>query len=191
MNNDLSHIGQESEELNLPYVIWHPHFAEPETYEELAHLQPAMKAQAARACIIADHQGAYERINPTPDWFLVEAARRRAAATPFYHQDLQRRAQEMGIDLSEYPIDRDEWKLWEESERRWPRATFLSNNVSPTNLLDDWITYRLYDDQGVDMSQLELFVSASDELNAQARSSKDGLNLKSMYEKGRGEGGSS
>ncbi|KAL2809604.1 hypothetical protein BJX63DRAFT_404780, partial [Aspergillus granulosus] len=58
MNNDLSHIDKETNENCLPYLTWYPHFANWETYKELACLKPAMKAQAARACIVANYKDA-------------------------------------------------------------------------------------------------------------------------------------
>jgi hypothetical protein len=93
MNNDLSHIDQEADEDCLPYLIWYPHIADSETYEELARRKPAMKAQAARACMVAGYKNAYDRINPTPDWFLVNQAERLASTTPYYLEDLKQRAE--------------------------------------------------------------------------------------------------
>ncbi|KAL4869539.1 hypothetical protein BDV12DRAFT_167574 [Aspergillus spectabilis] len=188
MNNDLSHIDKETSEKCFPYVIWHPHFAEPETYEELARRKPAMKAQAARACIMADYEDAYKRINPTPDWFLVEQARRREATTPFYLEDLLRRAEEMGVDVSEDPGYPDEWKIWEERPVIFWRSSLVRNEVSPSSLVGDWDYNKIYDDFGVDMSPLEVFVSASDELRARAKSEGRVLDLTHMYRQARPQG---
>ncbi|KAL4864653.1 hypothetical protein BDV12DRAFT_200892 [Aspergillus spectabilis] len=179
MNNDLTHIDKETDEENFPYVIWYPHFALRETYVELARRKPAMTSQAARACIMADYEDEYKRINPTPDWFLLDQAERQQATNPFYLEDLQRRTKEMGIDIEE-PSVPDEWKIWEERHLKFWRAWSVCSEVSPRRMIHAEDYNKYYESFGADMSSLEVYISTSDELRAQAKRTH-GVDLEEMY----------
>ncbi|KAL2802269.1 hypothetical protein BJX63DRAFT_438041 [Aspergillus granulosus] len=163
---------------------------EPIPIEKLARRKPAMKAQAARACILADYEDAHKRINPTPDWFLVEQAKRQAATTPYYLEDLLRREEQMGVDLSETPGYQDEWKVWEEHHVKFWRAFMVRDEASPQSLVDYSDYCQIYDGNGVDLSQLEVFVSVPDELRTRAKN-EGVLVLTDMYRQARPRGESS
>jgi hypothetical protein len=168
MNNDLTHIESVEEKSHIPYLIWYPHVADGGTYEELARRRPDMASQAARACMVAGYKEEYRRINPTPDYVLVDAARQKADADgdPFYHEDILRRAREMGIDVSKPPhLDErfkvlDEWGL---RRRPW---------MPPMEVSPDWVLGCQWDPDwsheyngiGCNMGSLELFVHLPEEL---------------------------
>ncbi|KAL2814991.1 hypothetical protein BJX63DRAFT_391094 [Aspergillus granulosus] len=179
MNNDLSHIDEEANESCLPYLVWHPNFAHWDTYIELARRRPAMKAQAARACIAADYEHAYKQINPTPDWFLVEQARRKADTNAYYQEDLLRRAEQMGIDVStEPPID-ERWKIIAERTMTYWRSPILPAHPAPEHTVDGSEYWENYNGFGVDLSSLEMFVSVSEEWKR--RRNGGVLDLTAMY----------
>ncbi|KAL4879467.1 hypothetical protein BJY04DRAFT_220063 [Aspergillus karnatakaensis] len=180
MNNDLSHIENEPDEDCLPYLIWYPHIADRSTYEELARRRPAMKAQAARACMVANYRESYDRINPTPDWFLVDQAEKLADTRPYYLEDLQRRAEQMGIDVTEYPDMDDRWKIIEDRFLINWRPIILPAQATPEQMADDSECFRNYHGYGVDLTMLELYVCSSDEVKRQ--SNGDALVLTSLYQ---------
>ncbi|KAL4944050.1 hypothetical protein BDV06DRAFT_220627 [Aspergillus oleicola] len=181
MNNDLLHIEKETKVECLPYLIWYPHFATWGTYEELARRQPGMKAQAARACIAANYKDSYQRINPTPDYFLVEQARNQADATPFYLEDLLRRAKEMGIDVEEEPCIDKRWKLIEGHVLTYWRAFMVPPGASLDCTVDESEYWQNCNGHGVDLSGLELFVSVPEELREKARRDGRRLDLRHVY----------
>lgn len=59
------------------------------------------------ACIVADYQESDDRIQATPDYFLVEEAR--ASHNPYYLKDFLRQAAQMHINISTLP-SHDSWK---------------------------------------------------------------------------------
>jgi hypothetical protein len=87
MCNDLSRITTDTKREELPFCIWYPTFADPETYIALARRRPDMKVQTARACIVADYADAYREISPDFDRSLLREAE--GSPNPFYAQDLQ------------------------------------------------------------------------------------------------------
>ncbi|KAB8356327.1 hypothetical protein FH972_023911 [Carpinus fangiana] len=72
MNNDISRsIDGKSE---LPYLIYFPTPASSITYEVLAAYEPRMLVQIARACIVANYESLFDKLDPPPDaCLLVEA----------------------------------------------------------------------------------------------------------------------
>ncbi|KAL4863143.1 hypothetical protein BDV12DRAFT_177837 [Aspergillus spectabilis] len=177
MNNDLSHIEQETDEDCLPYLIWHPHIAHRATYELLARRKPAMKAQAARACMVANYQEVYDRINVTPDWFLVDQAKRLADTTPYYLEDLQRRAEQIGIDLTEDPRIGDRWKIIEDQFMINWRPFILPVEVTPDQMANEDDYFENYDGYGLDLTKLELYVCSSDQLKQRYGEAVDLLSI--------------
>lgn len=175
MNNDLSRITEETDEGDLPYQIWYPYWAHYSTYEELARRKPSMKAQAARACIVADYKESYNRIQATPDYYLVKEAQ--ASHNPYYLEDLKRRAMEMHIDIDTLP-PHGGWKRY--ITRQHPpkrRSTVIPAMAGPR-----WLSIEnefWYDGHGADISPIELFVSVPDSMKPNEEFPN--VNLEIMY----------
>lgn len=174
MNNDLSRITEETPENHLPYLIWYPHWADTETYLELARRKPSMTPQIARACIVTDRPDIWKAINPTPDWFLLNEAER-ANMNPFFREDIMRRTQEMGINLSKTPSDWDAWKDMCPWTLHGERGFIGTSPESVRWTLSDhqpetWF----YNECGVNMGELELLVSLPEEWRGLK---KDGISL--------------
>jgi hypothetical protein len=160
MNNDLSRITKNTKKNELPYLIWYPHWANSETYEELTRRKPSMKPQAARACIIANYQDAYNRIQAIPDIFLVEEAR--ISPNPYYLSDLVRKAAQMGIGVSTVP-DHGGWKRYiTRSHPMERRDTVVNDSVSPSSV--GYEDENLYNGIGANLSTIELFVCVPPEI---------------------------
>lgn len=66
MNNDISWLKATIPDSQLPIMIWYPQVASPETYVELARREPRMASLAARACIHADYQKAFDQVSWEP-----------------------------------------------------------------------------------------------------------------------------
>lgn len=158
MNNDLSRIREETEEADLPYQSWYPYWAHYSTYEELARRKLSMKAEAARACIVADYKESHNRIQAMPDYFLVKEAP--ASHTPYYLGDLKRRAMERHTEIDKLP-SQDDWKRYITRQRPPKRRS----TVVPAMAGPSWVTFEnefWYDGHGADISFIELFVSVPD-----------------------------
>lgn len=78
-----------------PWLIWYPLKPEAVALSRLATRCPSMHAQIAIAAIYCDYQGLYEWLKVRPSIGFMEAAEK--VCNPFYKQDLERRAAELGI----------------------------------------------------------------------------------------------
>jgi len=169
MSDDLSRISAEIREGDLPYQIWYPRLANPLTYEELAHRNPFMKAAAARACIVGNYKESYDRIQPTPDYFLAQEAK--ASSNPYYLDDLKLRAEKLNINLEISPdqgavIDKLSWRS-QCTRNHLPLRGRGSWICVPERVTMDRIRCgndRWCDSFGSDISDIELFVCVPDEL---------------------------
>ena len=168
MNNDLSRITEDTPECDLPYLIWYPHWANRSAYQALAHRRPSIRPQAARACIVADSQDVYDSIKLTPDWCLVEEAQTRAGSNPYYLEDLQLRAEDMGADISEPTNDCIDWKVLDSFTINGMRTTVIPYSANP-GYAPDWEQREQYNGTGGNMSGLELLVSVTEEMRTDKR----------------------
>ncbi|PWY65623.1 hypothetical protein BO94DRAFT_570357 [Aspergillus sclerotioniger CBS 115572] len=122
MSNDLSRIPAQSStsiprprnphtqasDSTLPFCIWYPNLAEPETYRELARREPRMITSMARACMIANYQAIYQKLDFKPTRALLFEAEQRPEE--FYTEDLNRRAElHGGIVETEEVYPRETW----------------------------------------------------------------------------------
>jgi hypothetical protein len=82
MSNNLERITVDTKGYELPYLIWYPRFAVPETYVEPARRRPEMRVQAARACVVADYSDAYCEIGAP--WDRALARKAEASPNSFY-----------------------------------------------------------------------------------------------------------
>ncbi|KIH94803.1 hypothetical protein SPBR_09234 [Sporothrix brasiliensis 5110] len=101
MSNDVSRITAETPSSEIPYVIWHPRLPDWATLRELVRRRPDMRSQAAHACIVADYQGTYDGLQPEPSYVLWTEAKRQMHRNPHYAQDLEQRADALGLSLHE------------------------------------------------------------------------------------------
>lgn len=137
MDNDLSRITGDTPDEDLPYQIWYPQCAHFSTFEELARRRPAMRTQAARACIVADYKESYVRIGATPDCFLIKEAE--ASTNPCYLEDLRRRVEEEGVRI-QTECELDDWEnrskgiITRDSGRLWNTSMHVPDGLSVENV---------------------------------------------------------
>lgn len=103
MSNDIS--GFADGEPYLPFLIWWP--AKPASYSlsTLAKKCPSMKKQIAIACIHCDYEFLYSQLDVKPSYHIWVAAR--DSPNPVYRADVEKRAAEKGIDVTN---DAYEWQ---------------------------------------------------------------------------------
>lgn len=118
MINDISGFHDEME--GKPYLIWWPLKPHRKCLEALAKKCPSMQEQIAIACIFCDYQDIYQSINPVPHWRIRLAATKNP--NPFYLADIDKRASEQGIDVTERPGERD------------GKKDSLSSDIEPTSM---------------------------------------------------------
>ncbi|KAK1762664.1 hypothetical protein QBC33DRAFT_551667 [Phialemonium atrogriseum] len=163
MNNDLSRITDQTSEYDLPYQIWWPLRAHPETYIELARRKPSMKPAVARALIVADYQEAWDGFDFEPHGELVVEAK--ASPNPHYLADLERRCTESGLDFERLEIV-SQWSQREFAINSYvdDTTTFLRSSISVADF--DWLEQgpAPYNSERVNMSEAELFAIVPDEM---------------------------
>ena len=162
MNNEISRITDETPEHDLPYLIWYPDWPCEETLIELVQRKPSMMQQIARTCIVANYGDAWNKINPTPHFWLYEEARDRRGGGSFFCKDIERRSREMGIDIREDPGSYEDWKrisLWSLHRKQVlhvPKGEFLRDLLSrESGPFEEWC----YDECSFYMDPLEFYVA--------------------------------
>lgn len=78
-----------------PWLIWYPLKPDISTLSKLAKRCPSMHTQIAITAIYCNNKSLYESLNIRPHIGPMEAAKK--VANPFYKEDLERRAAELGI----------------------------------------------------------------------------------------------
>ncbi|KAL3476204.1 hypothetical protein BJX99DRAFT_258718 [Aspergillus californicus] len=68
MNNNLSWLSDATPEPDLPELIWFPQHASRATYIELARREPRMACSAARACMHANYEEAFDKVAWEPSY---------------------------------------------------------------------------------------------------------------------------
>lgn len=163
MNNDLSRISPDSNPASLPYCIWYPTLACKATYWKLVQLNPSMKPAAARACIVADYQFTYDRIDPDPDPFLLREAR--DSTNPHYLQDIERKVSQLDdTSIMEHDGSYEGWKTVTRKGMFEKTSSYLYENVTNYSAVMESGWGMPYDGVVADMSDVELFVCAPEEL---------------------------
>ncbi|CAK7218965.1 hypothetical protein SCUCBS95973_003661 [Sporothrix curviconia] len=171
MVNDLSRIHESTsptadtdtgtDYYDLPWQIWYPLLAQPETYLELARRRPGLLYVVARALVVADYQDAWDTLvaqdKIEPYFELLEEARTRSGRNPHYLQSLERICSERNITVgdleSKYSPDEGPF-----------RAEPITTRLCTTPTLDSvfWDQPPLfYNGFGVDAREVELFIAAS------------------------------
>ncbi|KAH8879282.1 hypothetical protein GQ53DRAFT_739030 [Thozetella sp. PMI_491] len=165
MNNDISRITDDVSDADLPRQIWYPLRAHAATYLELARRKPAMTAAVSRALLVADHQEAWDSVDAEPYYELMEEAR--ASRNPHYLEVLRRRCAERNLDPDflegKYP-EALSAPIGSLAENTAAILMASPNLGSVWSIPGDGDGPGIYDGMGVDVSKIELFMAASEEL---------------------------
>lgn len=96
MSNEVS--GFTDRDPYLPFLIWWP--TKPAWYslQTLAKKCPSMKKQTAIACIHCDYKSLYSDLGIEPSYHIWKAARN--SPNPFYRADVEKRAAEKGVNVT-------------------------------------------------------------------------------------------
>jgi hypothetical protein len=158
MTNDLSRITPATPVDELPYYIWFPQPANRRVYEESARLRPDMKLQAARACIVANYQPSFEKIDPPHDSALVQEAQ--ASPNPFFLKHLQ--AKEAQGDTTGKDYGHEYWKFYTIKDALSPSTpTILSElDASSIETTQDWV----YDGTQAEISHVHVSICTPEEV---------------------------
>lgn len=160
MNNDLSRITDQTPEYELPFQIWWPLRAHPETYIELARRKPSMKPAVAQALIVADYQEAWDDFDIEPFEDLVFEAK--ASPNPHYLADLERRCTESGLDVNRLkPLGQSDLAINSYAD---DTTTVLYSSISVAHFDPTDQGPALYNGHRVNMCEAELFAIVPDEM---------------------------
>lgn len=180
MNNDLSRVF----DLAQPYMIWYPLWPQRETLTELAEMEPAMRLQVAHACIVADYRHEYDLLQIRPHWILWREAHN--SHNPYYKEDLERRAAELGFDVSSLrekyaPINAEINRYCTRRDKE-PTDRFLWRELAAIDMQDGQV--RGVYDEGLQANATDynLFICTSAAVRAQLPKEGDGWTLYEEYE---------
>jgi hypothetical protein len=157
MTNGLLRITSATPVDELPYCIWFPQLANRRVYEGLVRLRPNMKLQAARACIVANYQPSFEKIDPPYDSAFVKEAQ--ASPNPFFLKYLQ--AKEAQGDTTGDDYGYAYWKFYTIKDLlRASSSTILSElDASSIETTQDWI----YDGAQAEISHVHVSICTPEE----------------------------
>ncbi|TPX14046.1 uncharacterized protein E0L32_000440 [Thyridium curvatum] len=163
MTNDLSRVTEQTDDHDLPFQIWWPQRAKPETYLELARRKPSMKPAVARALLVADYQSAWDSLDFKPyHGLLVEA---RASPNPYYEQDLEQRCHKMGLSIDKLegagPASLEDVSVHDFAD---DTTTLFHGSLSVADFEAFDTRPGIYDGYRVDVSEAELYAVVPDEL---------------------------
>lgn len=180
MNNDLTSFF----DLPQPYLIWYPLWPQRETLEELADMAPGMRLQVAHACIVADYSMQYDALQIRPSWILWWEARN--SHNPYYKEDLERRAAELGIDISslseKYKDCSADINRFCTNRDKEPTDRFLWRELAAIDMTDEQGA-GIYDEGlQANMTDYNLFICTSAAVRAQLPKQGDGWTLYEEYE---------
>jgi hypothetical protein len=158
MTNDLSRITPTIPVDELPYCIWFPQPANHRVYEELARLRPDMKLQAARACIVANYQPSFEKIDPPHDSALVKEAQ--ASPNPFFLKHLQ--AKEAQGDTTGDDYGYAYWKFYTIKDALGASSSTILDELDASSIetSQDWI----YDGAQAEISHVHVSICTPEEV---------------------------
>ena len=114
-----------------------------------------MKLQAARACIVADYQDVYKKIDPQHDEALVREAK--ASQNPYYLNDLLQK-KEAGNSTGETYRYYEAWKVYTDKNTLKVCTTTVLSHLEPGNVgtSQEWI----YDGIEADLRAIEVSICA-------------------------------
>ncbi|WYZ38472.1 hypothetical protein EsH8_III_000386 [Colletotrichum jinshuiense] len=127
MNGDLSRINSETDGDKLPAFFWWPHHPHEDTLRELVWRRPDLRHQVTLACIASSYQSLYDELTngTVPTKQQLEMATQ--ALNPHYREDIARRAEEQGIEVS-CDVEGRAWNL-----SNWPEPTYWSRRYLRPN----------------------------------------------------------
>ena len=158
MTNDLSRITPTTPVDELPYCIWFPQPAYDTVYEHIARLRPEMKLQAARACIVANYQQSFEKIDPPHDSALVQEAL--GSRNPFFLKHLQ--AKEAQGDTTGEDHEYEYWKFITIKSTLKPSTPTILGMLKASSIgtTQNWI----YDGVQAEMSAVQVSICTPEEV---------------------------
>uniref|UniRef100_A0A093V921 Putative killer plasmid pGKl-2 protein 1 n=1 Tax=Talaromyces marneffei PM1 TaxID=1077442 RepID=A0A093V921_TALMA len=171
MNNDLSRIvnldkmqPHEGFE-HMPYMIWFPNKAKPNTYKTLASAVTKMRPSVLHAAVYTGDKTLFDWLlddlgvaptRPALQEARVQNRGKAGDAPSYFVTRLEARSQELGIDLDAAPVV--SWKMYSAEPNR--SGNWLAEDLTPDSVhsaMEDW---GFYDGYIVDASGAELFASA-------------------------------
>ena len=135
MNNDLSRITSFTPDKHIPYCIWYPSVPAEDTLELLVARRPDMAPQVARACIVANYEELYDKLNPRTDFGLLEEAK--ASPNRHYIEALKSKiefAADHGVAIDLEAGIYQEWKRYTRAHAFEPTTDHLRAEVGPGTL---------------------------------------------------------
>ncbi|EWC44904.1 hypothetical protein DRE_00963 [Drechslerella stenobrocha 248] len=157
MNNDLSNITSNTPSSHMPYMIWYPSLPHGLTLLELVRRQPGMRQAAARACIVARDAETWEKLDPSPDEYLLAEAR--VCLWNFFAEDLDRRVAERGMLPPTY-VEREYLRSVTVQDARESSGYFLLPGLTGYEFLAGTEGGWNYDGAICDFGAINLAVSA-------------------------------
>lgn len=189
MNNDIRRLLDAHPPVpdnELPYCIWYPTMPDMWTLYKLAKARPAMRPQCARACIAGNMQKTYELIMDMQDEAgstvlvdlpLLEEANI-STGREFFESDLHRRGEQQHTPPGEVPYE--DWTRnvpWLEADKgSVVLPSFLSDSHANIDG-DGYLDWGMYEQYGVDMGRVRLYLSSPPEERARAQEAGGQMNL--------------
>ncbi|KAF3935662.1 hypothetical protein ABW19_dt0206503 [Dactylella cylindrospora] len=161
MNNDISRITDALEDCYLPYLIWFPNIPHHSTLRELVRRKPCMRPAAARTCIIANDTVTFKRLGPDVDEELLAEAR--ASPNCYFLEYLKRKALVQGFVEDKYG-PQCPWRLITIEKAYEVSYPYLLPNLSDIKSIGGWEGSWNYDNRYADFSNVNLYVSATEEM---------------------------
>ncbi|KAM0420995.1 hypothetical protein ACHAPT_011238 [Fusarium lateritium] len=138
MNDDLTWIDDIDGSLSqkdLPYTIWYPKLASPETYVELAQRVPVLRQAASQAMIVANDFDRFVELQPELTNLLYEEVKNQGCYSDFMEYIRDHVSEETIAQWDHftevpdgYEVARDEALLWKETK------SWISNTLEEVTL---------------------------------------------------------
>lgn len=173
MNNDLSRVSTVTS--STPYLIWYPLWPRYQTLAQLAILRPDMKLQIAHACIVADYRSVYSSLDFKPNWMLWRETENHGHGA-FYREDLERRARDMGFDVTNYAskAEPDYNNIWCTNLDKEPSDNWLHANIAALELTSDQGCVGIYDGgMQANAAEYNLFICSPEQLRKEVAEQYD------------------
>lgn len=154
MCNDLSRITESTPDNELPYMIWYPTWAHSTTYEELARRKPVMLPAVARACIRANYQSLWDKLDIVPSTELFAEAK--AAPNTRFLTDLNHRCDEQRLTHLKAKMSESSSTSFTGDQPMELSGTELFPAVSPEDV--QWDQEGPYDGYMAHVGAVDLFV---------------------------------